>query len=577
MVIILTIVFAYFFLFYFGYKLFMNLRKRQHLPIRDSEQRNSNSSENAVDVASKNEKGANIFVPSKKSSSEDFHSGNDDPAEVLSGTRICAAPNAELDFEGKIDMSPLFLSAVSLVFETGQVTVSMLQRQLKLGYSCAARLVDQMEYLGLVGPFEGSKPRQLLISKEQWQEFIFKRNDEAGKKLLAQQIEKDQQRASLSFELEEYFCGPFNPQYILFLDAVFEAGYYDEGKIKKLLKLDENGFIAFDSLIKRMWIVDKETNLLRVAPSLYWGIRNKFVSIYLQKKEKCIDTFLSLAEDSEEEMLNMFVSAALLAFKKGTLSAPLIQRELSVSYELAKEALFYLEKAGVLTTPSDDEKSLRRVVMSDVMFSVCRAKASEALELRLQETLKELELQQFLFDQNLERKIESLERQAKDAEDIGDLERAENLRAMAEGKKHFYDNLEDSFDDEKCEPRQYISDIDNMTGEEFEKWCGALLTGIGFSNVYMTQSTGDQGVDLLAEKEGVKYAIQCKCYSHDLGNTPIQEVYAGKVFYNCQVAAVVTNRNFTVGAQKAAQATGVLLWDREWLQNKLLETDNFTV
>lgn len=116
-----------------------------------------------------------------------------------------------------------------------------------------------------------------------------------------------------------------------------------------------------------------------------------------------------------------------------------------------------------------------------------------------------------------------------------------------------------------------------MTGEEFEKWCGALLTGIGFSNVYMTQSTGDQGVDLLAEKEGVKYAIQCKCYSHDLGNTPIQEVYAGKVFYNCQVAAVVTNRNFTVGAQKAAQATGVLLWDREWLQNKLLETDNFTV
>ncbi len=116
MVIILTIVFAYFFLFYFGYKLFMNLRKRQHLPIRDSEQRNSNSSENAVDVASKNEKGANIFVPSKKSSSEDFHSA----MMILQrffGTRICAAPNAELDFEGKIDMSPLFLSAVSLVFE----------------------------------------------------------------------------------------------------------------------------------------------------------------------------------------------------------------------------------------------------------------------------------------------------------------------------------------------------------------------------------------------------------------------------------------------------------------------------
>ena len=58
--------------------------------------------------------------------------------------------------------------------ETGQASVSMLQRRLKLGYSRAARLVDQMEEKGIVGPFEGSKPRQLLITKEQWQEMQFK-------------------------------------------------------------------------------------------------------------------------------------------------------------------------------------------------------------------------------------------------------------------------------------------------------------------------------------------------------------------------------------------------------------------
>ena len=64
----------------------------------------------------------------------------------------------------------LLPAAVDVVLETGQASVSMLQRRLKLGYSRAARLVDQMEQRGIVGPFEGSKPRQLLISKERWQE-----------------------------------------------------------------------------------------------------------------------------------------------------------------------------------------------------------------------------------------------------------------------------------------------------------------------------------------------------------------------------------------------------------------------
>ena len=64
----------------------------------------------------------------------------------------------------------LLPAAVDVIFETGQASVSMLQRRLKLGYSRAARLVDQMEERGIVGPLEGSKPRQLLITRAQWQE-----------------------------------------------------------------------------------------------------------------------------------------------------------------------------------------------------------------------------------------------------------------------------------------------------------------------------------------------------------------------------------------------------------------------
>ena len=71
---------------------------------------------------------------------------------------------------GDEEYDELINAAAEVVVETGQASVSMLQRRLKLGYARAARLVDQLEEKGIVGPFEGSKARQLLITKEQWQE-----------------------------------------------------------------------------------------------------------------------------------------------------------------------------------------------------------------------------------------------------------------------------------------------------------------------------------------------------------------------------------------------------------------------
>ena len=59
--------------------------------------------------------------------------------------------------------------AVDVILETGQASVSMLQRRLKLGYARAARIVDEMEEKGIVGPFQGSKPREIRITKEQWE------------------------------------------------------------------------------------------------------------------------------------------------------------------------------------------------------------------------------------------------------------------------------------------------------------------------------------------------------------------------------------------------------------------------
>ena len=107
--------------------------------------------------------------------------------------------------------------------------------------------------------------------------------------------------------------------------------------------------------------------------------------------------------------------------------------------------------------------------------------------------------------------------------------------------------------------------IDEMDGIEFENYCLDLLKNNGFIELSLTKTTGDQGVDIIGYKDDIKYAFQCKCYSQDVGNAPIQEVVSGKVYYDCDIAVVITNRHFTPGAFELAKANRVKLWDREKL------------
>lgn len=119
-----------------------------------------------------------------------------------------------------------------------------------------------------------------------------------------------------------------------------------------------------------------------------------------------------------------------------------------------------------------------------------------------------------------------------------------------------------------------MADIDAMSGLEFESFVGDLLKSLGYSGVEVTKSSGDQGVDVIASKDGTKYAIQCKNYSSPLNNKPIQEVTTGKAVYGCDVGVVLTNSTFNQHAVEAADATGTLLWDRQILQ-KMLSQSSF--
>lgn len=108
-------------------------------------------------------------------------------------------------------------------------------------------------------------------------------------------------------------------------------------------------------------------------------------------------------------------------------------------------------------------------------------------------------------------------------------------------------------------------DYNIMTGVEFEQFCSSLLIKNGFKNVKTTPPTSDHGIDIFAEKNEITYAIQCKCYSSNVGNSSVQQAYSGKCFYKKDIGVVLTNQFFTEQAKKEATELGIKLWDKNKL------------
>ena len=82
------------------------------------------------------------------------------------------------DSDEDSDSDPMFKQAVEVVIDAGQASTSLLQRRCKLGYARAARIMDEMEQKGVIGPYEGAKPRAVLISRQQWLEMQMNQPDE---------------------------------------------------------------------------------------------------------------------------------------------------------------------------------------------------------------------------------------------------------------------------------------------------------------------------------------------------------------------------------------------------------------
>lgn len=107
--------------------------------------------------------------------------------------------------------------------------------------------------------------------------------------------------------------------------------------------------------------------------------------------------------------------------------------------------------------------------------------------------------------------------------------------------------------------------LENLNPIEYEVACSQILSSIGWST-RTTKGSGDQGVDIIAEKGTLKAVVQCKYYNTPVGNKAVQEVFAGKKHELADIAAVVTSSRFTKSAEELAHTCNVILLHHSQLQ-----------
>jgi restriction system protein len=103
--------------------------------------------------------------------------------------------------------------------------------------------------------------------------------------------------------------------------------------------------------------------------------------------------------------------------------------------------------------------------------------------------------------------------------------------------------------------------IDAMTGVQFEHYVAAVLRGHGYT-VEVTKASGDFGVDLIAVRDGVRTAVQCKRQARTVNGSAIQQVVAGAAVHDCVATMVVSNHRYTRAAEHLADVHGCVLVDR---------------
>jgi hypothetical protein len=149
----------------------------------------------------------------------------------------------------------------------------------------------------------------------------------------------------------------------------------------------------------------------------------------------------------------------------------------------------------------------------------------------------------------------------------------EEERRLAEPKLREREELEARWSWQRFHEGKAISDIEQMSGREFEQFLARLLSRMDYTQILLTPNSNDQGGDIVCNcPQGIRTVVQAKRWKNKLGNSVVQEVLGAMLIYGCQTGMIVTNSSFTRSARSlASKDPRIVLCDGSWLQKRVEE------
>lgn len=440
-------------------------------------------------------------------------SQNPDTNVVLAKPRYIETDTQNICDDG---LDVYFNEAAEIITSKEKASIGMIQRYLKIGFNRAAKIMDQLEEAGIVGPEEGTRPRKVLITNE---EFL-QRED---KIIVAPQGKSSQPEPSFApnsrFE-EEAINQKFG------LNANFDR---DGENISNLI----NSFIYNCSDLEQHKIIEK---LLTTDSS-------KTLTFVIYDED-------GMLYERYNGLPQLLVPIVTNSFKLTNIIDWLATELKSRLQEFSSTNIKNFETYNVKC-----ESPIPAIVFVVSEFYFSKSYFDNDVLLRIALNGNRAGIYLLFFSQFDSKKIH-----------FGMLEDLLTIQTPEQAYSLFFPNAENVYSaSESMHPRSF----DNMTGKEFENFCCSILNKNGFYNTETTKDSGDHGIDILTEKDDITYAIQCKCYSSNIGNAAVQQAHTGKSLYHKDIAVVLTNQYFTQQAQAEAKALGVKLWDRDKLQNMI--------